>query len=288
LRKPHLSEFTNRTGSSIDYYYWPDSVELGVAVARKKVLLVGETWVSSATHFKGFDSFGSATFHCGAKPLIDALSDSPIELHHMPVHEAVESFPFDLAGLRQYQAILLSDIGANSLLLPAEVWLHGKPVPNRLKLLEDWTAKGGGLVMMGGYLSFQGIDGKARWARTPVERALPVDCLRYDDRIEVPEGFIADILARDHPILAGLDGPWPALLGANEVRLKERADVAVLARLPLDQGGHPLLVTGRHGKGRTLVWTSDIGPHWLPTSFSEWHGYSRLWRNALEWVTQGD
>ena len=25
----------------------------------KKVLLVGESWVSSATHYKGFDQFGS-------------------------------------------------------------------------------------------------------------------------------------------------------------------------------------------------------------------------------------
>ena len=36
------------------------------AATKKKVLLVGESWVSAATHFKGFDSFGSVTFHLGA------------------------------------------------------------------------------------------------------------------------------------------------------------------------------------------------------------------------------
>ena len=35
---------------------------------KKKVLLVGETWVSAATHYKGFDNFSSATFHSGASP----------------------------------------------------------------------------------------------------------------------------------------------------------------------------------------------------------------------------
>ena len=61
----------------------------------------------------------------------------------------------------------------------------------------------------------------------------------------------------------------------------------LLARLPAEQGGHPLLVTGQHGKGRTLAWTSDIGPHWLPDSFVKWPGYAKLWRNALAWVTAG-
>jgi uncharacterized membrane protein len=259
----------------------------GFVVARKKkVLLVGETWVSSANHFKGFDSFTSTTFHSGAQPLLDALADSPFELRHMPSHEAVESFPFDLEGLAGYDAIMLSDIGANSLLLPAAVWLHGQAVPNRLRLIEQWTTRGGGLLMAGGYLSFQGIDGRARWSRTQVEHALPVECLHHDDRVEVPEGFSADILKPDHPIVSGLRGPWPALLGVNEVRPKQRADVEVLARVPPNQGGHPLLVTGRHGRGRTVAWTSDIGPHWLPAGFSEWPGYSILWRNVLEWVTR--
>ena len=155
-----------------------------------------------------------------------------------------------------------------------------------MKLLREWTAGGGGLIMIGGYFSFQGIDGKARWGRTAVEEALPVTCLPFDDRLEVPEGFAAVVTGpADHPILAGLGADWPVLLGANEVRLKDGPDVEVLARLPDDQGGHPLLVTGRHGRGRTAVWTSDIGPHWLPQTFVDWRGYATLWTNLLNWVT---
>jgi uncharacterized membrane protein len=249
----------------------------------KKVLLVGESWVSAATHFKGFDQFGSVTFHTGADPLKAALAGSSFELIHMPAHEAGTQFPLEMRGLKHYDAILLSDIGANSLLLHPDVWLNGKPVPNRLKLLKQWTEEGGGLAMIGGSFSFQGIDGRARWHRTPVEDVLPVECLPNDDRVEVPEGFSAVVNAADHPILKGINGPWPVLLGVNEVRLKNGGQL--IASLPDDNGGHPLLVAGSYGKGRTLAWTSDLSPHWLPKSFSDWPGYTALWRNALGWLT---
>lgn len=252
-------------------------------MAKTRVLLVGESWISAATHFKGFDQFGSVTFHSGAEPLVKALANSAFDLVWMPSHEAVQAFPFTMDGLAQYEAVILSDIGANSLLLPQEVWLQGRPMPNRLKLLRDWTFQGGGLVMVGGYMSFQGIDGKGRWRGTAVEEALPVDCLPYDDRLETPEGMQAVITGPHHPVLEGMGSDWPLLLGLNEVRVKNRPDVEVLARTPRDQGDHPLLVTGTYGRGRSVAWMSDMSPHWLPAAFSDWDGYARLWQNILAW-----
>jgi len=250
-----------------------------------RVLLAGESWVSAATHYKGFDQFGSVTFHRGAEPLVRALEGSRFQLTYMPVHEAGEAFPFSLEALQQWDVVVLSDIGANTLLLPQAVWLHGRPAPNRLKLVRDFVAAGGGLVMVGGYLSFQGIDGRARWRRTPVEEALPVTCLPYDDRVEVPEGFRPEIVERAHPILAGIEGEWPLLLGANEVVVKPGA--TLVARLPAEAGGHPLLAVGTHGQGRSVAWMSDIGPHWVPQPFCDWAGYGRLWMNVLGWVSEG-
>ena len=47
-----------------------------------------------------------------------------------------------------------------------------------------------------------------------------------------------------------------------------------------------LLATGAYGSGRTLAWTSDIGPHWLPQAFAQWRGYPQLWRQALAWLAR--
>jgi uncharacterized membrane protein len=254
-------------------------------MAAKKVLLLGESWVSAATHYKGFDQFSSVTFHTGADDFVAALKGSPFEITWLVAHQAVTGLPFTAEALDAYDAIILSDIGSNSLLLHPDVWLHGKPVPNRLKLIREWTRRGGGLAMMGGYLTFQGIDGRGRWFRTPVEDALPVTLLPHDDRLEIPEGFRADVVGpADHPILNGLEGEWPLLLGANEVKPREGAEV--LARLPASEGRHPLLVAGEFGEGRSVAWTSDVGPHWLPNSFVSWPGYARLWSNLLSWVTK--
>lgn len=242
--------------------------------------------MTSATHYKGFDQFGSVTFHLGAEPLVKALNGSAFDLTYMKAHEAVDAFPYEMEGLDAYDAIILSDIGSNSFLLPPEVWLHSRTVPNRLKLIKAWVERGGGLLMVGGYFSFQGIDGRARWRKTPVEDTLPVTCLPYDDRVEIPEGATPEIVAPRHPIMQGLDRDWPLLLGVNEVEVRKRAEVEVVARLPEEHGGHPLLVLGAFGQGRTVAWTSDIGPHWLSPAFCDWGGYARLWKNILGWLTK--
>jgi uncharacterized membrane protein len=255
-------------------------------MSRCRVLLVGESWVSAATHYKGFDQFGTVTFHLGAEPLAKALAASEVELTWMKAHDAASDFPLALEDLQAFDAVVLSDLGANTLLLHPEVWLHGRPVANRLQLLRSYVEAGGGLAMIGGYFSFQGINGAARWHRTPVEAVLPVTCLAVDDRLEVPEGFAAERTGTDHPILEGLDGEWPLLLGLNEVTAKPEA--TLLLRTPAAQGGHPLLAVGAYGKGRTLAWTSDIGPHWLPQPFVDWPGYGRLWRQAFTWLAGRD
>ncbi|NBC96280.1 MAG: cytoplasmic protein, partial [Deinococcus-Thermus bacterium] len=101
-------------------------------MTRCRVLLVGESWVSAATHYKGFDQFGTVTFHLGAEPLAKALADSEVELTWMKAHDAASDFPLELEDLQAFDAVVLSDLGANTLLLHPEVWLHGRPVANRL------------------------------------------------------------------------------------------------------------------------------------------------------------
>jgi uncharacterized membrane protein len=251
-------------------------------MAKKRILLAGESWVSTANHIKGFDQ--SVTFHRGADGFIAALAGLPFEIVHMPCHIAATEFPATVDALQEWDAVLLSDIGANTLLLHPDVWLHSRTFPNRLKALRDYVAAGGGVGMIGGYYSFQGINGGARYRGTALETALPVTIHPFDDRIEVPEGFAPVVSAPGHALLAGVAGTMPPLLGLNEVVAKPGATTLMAA--PADEGGHPLLVIGEHGLGRTLAWTTDIGPHWLPQSVLDWAGFRSLWTNLLGWLAR--
>ncbi|ESY09120.1 glutamine amidotransferase [Mesorhizobium sp. C386A] len=256
-------------------------------MSRKKVLLAGESWVSTATHIKGFDQFPTVTYHTGADELLAALKDSLFDVTFMPAHEAQRNFPQTMEALSAYDAVVLSDLGANTLLLHPDTWIHSKPAPNRLRLLRDYVGNGGGLLMFGGYYSFQGINGGARYHKTPVEDVLPVICLPVDDRVEVPEGYAPVVVGpQTHPILKGLGKDWPILLGFNEVTVKDGAEV--LATVSSDYRSLPLLVTGKYGQGRTVAWTSDVGPHWLPPGFIAWNGYKTLFEQMLGWATARD
>ncbi|ESX20401.1 glutamine amidotransferase [Mesorhizobium sp. LSJC264A00] len=256
-------------------------------MSRKKVLLAGESWVSTATHIKGFDQFPTVTYHTGADELLAALKDSLFDVTFMPAHEAQRNFPQTMEALSAYDAVVLSDLGANTLLLHPDTWIHSKPTPNRLRLLRDYVGNGGGLLMFGGYYSFQGINGGARYHKTPVEDVLPVMCLPVDDRVEVPEGYAPVVVGpQTHPILKGLGNDWPILLGFNEVTVKDGSEV--LATVSSDYRSLPLLVAGKYGRGRTVAWTSDVGPHWLPPGFIAWNGYKTLFEQMLGWATARD
>ena len=142
---------------------------------QKKILLVGESWTSTSTHVKGFDQFATATWHTGATDFLAALADSPYAITYMPAHAAATDFPLTLEALQEWDAIILSDIGANTLLLHPDTWLKSRRTANRLTLLHDYVAGGGALMMIGGYYSFQGINGGARYRHTAVEKVLPLD-----------------------------------------------------------------------------------------------------------------
>jgi uncharacterized membrane protein len=242
-----------------------------------QVLIVGESWTSQATHIKGFDHFSSSSYHEGVGPLRDVLTAAGAGVTHIPAHAVASELPDTLDGLRAYDVIILSDIGADTILLRPETFIEGRQTVNRLSLLKEWVLAGGGLAMAGGYLSFQGIGGRARYHRTAVEDVLPCTIDPWDDRVEVPEGLSASVVG-SHPIVAGVESSWPPLLGYNRVTLRD--DATLLA----EYDGDPMLAIREVEAGRTLIWTSDIGPHWCPEPFLTWPGYAALWYQAILWL----
>src|SRR6187200_3125683 len=123
--------------------------------SSRRVLIAGESWVTHSVHQKGFDSFTTTTYTEGVGPLREALEAGGFEVAYQPSHVAARSFPDTAEGLGAYDAVLLSDIGANTLLLHPDTFDRSIPLPDRLAAIREYVADGGGLVMIGGYLSFQ-------------------------------------------------------------------------------------------------------------------------------------
>jgi len=246
-----------------------------------RVLLCGESWVTHSLHIKGVDSFTTSSYTEGAGQLRAALAASGIDADYLPGHLVPARFPGSAGELARYDAVILSDIGANSLLLSPDTFERSAVAPNRLGELARYVADGGGLLMIGGYLSFAGIDGKARYHATPAEEALPVTISATDDRAEMPQGVVPAVTSPGHPVLAGLPAAWPALLGYNRVAAKPDATVVV------GVGDDPLIACGGYHAGRAAVFTSDCAPHWGPPGFLDWPGYAPLWANLVTWLAGG-
>lgn len=243
-----------------------------------KVLVAGESWIKHIIHIKGFDDFTNSEYADGMEWFTRAMKNGGYELDFIPNHEAPEKFPTTLEQLKQYDVVILSDIGSNTLLLSNAVFSKSQLGVNRLNLIRDYVAEGGGFAMIGGYMSFQGIDAKAKYKDTAIEEILPVTMLPYDDRLEEPEGVNIEITDPQHPILEGVEGEWPAFLGYNKVYAKPEA--TVIAR----HEECAFLAVGTFGKGRTLAFASDFAPHWGPKEFVDWEHYDRLWQNSVRWL----
>lgn len=242
-----------------------------------KVLLAGESWINATIDHKGFDPFPHTQIEVGCERLLAALAEYGHDVTHLRSHDVAEHFPQSVEELSAYDVVVLSDIGANSLLLSPSVFTQGRPAPNRLHVLRDWVTQGGGLMMAGGYLSFQGFQAKANYAGTAVEDVLPVQISRWDDRVECPQGVNGSV-THEHPITQGLDTEWPILLGYQKLELRQ--DATLLAQV----AGDPLLAVRTVGQGRTCAFASDISPHWAPEEFMSWPGYGRLFSQTIDWL----
>lgn len=245
---------------------------------REQVLIAGESWVSHTIHVKGFDSFTTSEYAEGASWLIAALEAGGAAVDFLPNHDAARKFPVSMEELRNYDVVILSDIGSNTLLLHPDTFSRSIPMADRCALLAEYVRQGGGLIMVGGYMSFSGIDGKARYRQTALREVLPVTMVEGDDRVECPQGVAPEIIEPQHPVFAGIGDSWPRFLGYN--RLLPREDGQVLARI----GEDVFLAVGTYGQGHSAAFASDCGPHWGPPEFVGWEHYARFWQNLVKWL----
>lgn len=244
-----------------------------------RILIAGESWMSTTTHTKGVDEFTVHSYTEGVRQLKDALVSGGHDVVHLPAHLVPTDFPDSAEWLDAYDVVILSDIGANSLQLAPGVFEKAIPGQDRLEVLSSWVEEGGSLLMIGGYLSFSGFQARAAFAETVLTRVLPVELLPTDDRIEQPAGVRPRVLEADHVALGGAGAEWPLLLGYNRVTAKPGTQTLALV------GDDPLVVLGSVGAGRSAVFTSDCSPHWAPPAFcDDWDGYAKVFNGLVGWL----
>ena len=206
-----------------------------------KVLYVGDTQVNVQTPIKGIDSWTFAYYSDSARYLRNALrAADDIILDHIPSMNCIADMPSTVEEMKQYDAILVSDVGYNNIVFqPGNVQPFKVPMgPDRVKALCEYVNQGGGFMMIGGWLSFSGMQGKGMYGGTKVEELLPVTCMPRgaDDRMEITEGYAMQLDDPNHPIVKDIDWSVPyMLMGYNKVYLREDAPGRVLQRRRADR-----------------------------------------------------
>lgn len=176
------------------------------------------------------------------------------------------------------------------------------------------VADGAGLVMFGGWESYYGLNGE--YQCSPLADVLPVTMQTSDDRRNYAQPVLINKVT-DHPILEGL--PWDAppgiggfnafqaksdattLLKSIQFSVKKTAAKSASGGFEFSRGEEmPLLVVGRHGRGRTAALATDVAPHWVG-GFVDWGDrrvkqavpgdaievgcwYAQFFRNLLVWT----
>jgi uncharacterized membrane protein len=227
-----------------------------------------------------------ADLHFYGSRLVETI-ESKFDVTCMANWELYRLEPFRLEEiLKRSTGLIISDVEAKCFHLYPSFFDRSRresrvvTFPDRLIVVRDWVKNGGGLLMLGGWLSFSGSQGKGGWGRSQLSEALPIQCMVTEDLVESSAGFTPEVVEPNHPVVKGL--PWetfPPIFGYNEVTAKPEGQVLVRVK----ETGHPLIVVGQYGKGRVFTYMSDPAPHW-GLNFELWEGYAPFWRQALNWV----
>ncbi len=247
---------------------------------KTQVLLVGETWNVTKIHTKGFDVVelgGFEDFSVYFKEPMAKFKD--IEVSHIPNHLAPSQFPQTLEELQDFDVLIISDCGRNTLTMYPEMFKVPMG-PNKIALVAEYVRQGGSLIMAGGYVSFQGFQGKGNYHGSEIEEVLPINILDRDDRVESTSGAEVKVIEKNHPILKGIPEAWPKFLGYQKIIPEDNSKV-----LATIGDNDPFIVIGEKGKGKSMAFSSDLAPHW-GTDFVKWKYYGIFWYQAIKWLTE--
>ena len=246
-----------------------------------KILYAGDFAFINHTYVKGQNSWTSGQAFDERRFLMDTLAkDSEFDAEYLPTPYVSEKFPKTREEISKYDVILISDVGTDTLLLYPDLF----KIPmgeNRLKLIDGFARNGGGVMAVGGWMSFGGMMGQGKYHGTLMEDIFDIDVSPFDDRVEVPEGMTFNPVVPDHPLNKDVGWESSPLLFLGYNRFKARKQENVVS----EYDGDPMMVARDYGKGRTLAFASDLAPHW-GTGFVRWDNYLKFWQQCIRWLAR--
>jgi len=173
-------------------------------------------------------------------------------------------FPHSAEQLQGYSLLVLADVDVEAL------GFAGR------RLVKDFVASGGSLLVLGGFYSF----GRGNVQRSFIEDLLPVQVQQTFDLRPLPRPGVLQP-AREGFFPTGLT--WdrePLCLWAHRLKIKPDADVLVEA------GGHPFLLTGTYGQGRIAICTGSVLgiPPEGGVAFWEWEDWPQLLTEVIRYL----
>jgi len=244
-----------------------------------KVLYTGDEVMLITTYVKGMNAWTDGIIHSEAGHMLKSLrSDPEIEVDYIPTSQVQREFPADFS---KYDVVIYSDVGTDTVIMYEDRFLNCPMGKNRLGALKEFVKGGGGLAGIGGWLSFGGMYGQAKWHNTPIEEVLPVTCHPWDDRVELSEGMKPDVVDPDHPIMKGIDWNGAPVLFSGYNQVEKKPEGKLLA----EYNGDPIVVAGSYGEGRTMVLASDCAPHW-GRGFVDWPGSRDFSIQLVKWLAK--
>ena len=185
--------------------------------------------------------------------------------------------------LADYDVVIFSDVEGKLFQLAPNFFDRSKfgdgvlTFPDRVRLTIEAVQAGKGLMLLGGWYSFTGEQGKGGWGRTLLKDAMPVVCLDHEDLVESTEGYHPVASDAGRQAFGDLDlTGCPPIMGYNQVGLKP----GVEPLLTLAETGDPLLVSRPVGQGNVVCYTSDPAPHWA-CNLVFWPHYADFWLRCL-------
>jgi len=244
-----------------------------------KILYSGDCALVSTTFLKGMNTFSYGEIFDERDFLLKPLeADKELNFDYLPTPLVSKDFPNSIEEISKYDVIILSDLGTDTILLYPDRF----KIPmgeNRLKLIEQYVKNGGGLAVVGGWMSFGGQMGQGKYHGTVLEDVLNINVSPFDDRVEIPEGSRYNPVKKDHPLIENMEWESSPLLFLGYNRFEARNKDNIIA----EWNGDPMMVVNQYGNGRTLAFASDLAPHW-GQGFVNWKNYSKFWSKCIRWL----